>query len=647
MRLTREDDEYRFYCEPWERFPAKEAGFRFRGEDKGGPFWFTDDPSIAKALAKHADEAALTALRTANAERAAALEASRATDATIDVPVPDGLEYMPFQKAGIAFATARANTLIADEMGLGKTIQVVGLINKDMTLNSILVVCPASLKLNWKRELEKWLTRKLTVHVADSQDFNSFDADIVIINYDILRKHEAAIGATKWDALVVDECHYLKNPKTIRSKQVTAISAGRRIYLTGTPIVNRPVELWPIISALDPKTWTKFWPFAMRYCNGKHTGWGWDFSGAAHLDELQKKLRSTIMVRRLKSEVLKELPAKVRQVIELPANGCADSIKAEQDALAGNSETIEALKVAVELAKASDNPDDYKEAVATLRKGIMVAFDEMARLRHDTAVAKLPYVIEHVHAALETGSKVVVSAHHHDVVNALAAEFGKQAVVLTGETLLVKRQEAVDAFQTNENVKVFIGSIQAAGVGITLTAASHAIFAELDWVPGNVTQSEDRLHRIGQRDSVLVQHLVLEGSLDATIAKTLVRKQTVIDRALDKTVEFVDEPVVPLFDETATDTTTRERIQREAENLTPAQVAAVHEALRLLADSDPDRARVINDIGFNKIDNAIGHSLAESARLTPRQAALGKRIVLKYHRQLPAALVAAVKGEAA
>src|SRR3990167_6920453 len=167
------------------------------------------------------------------------------------------------------------------------------------------------------------------------------------------------------------------------------------------------------------------------------------------------------------------------------------------------------------------------------RAASQAAFTEISKLRHATALAKLPMVMIHLRDQLDAGNKVVVFAHHHDVVAAIAAEFGAAAVTLTGETGMAERQAAVDRFQSDDSCTLFIGSIHAAGVGITLTAAAHVIFAELDWVPGNLSQAEDRCHRIGQSGSVLVQHLVLDGSIDATMAQTITAKQDIIDRALD------------------------------------------------------------------------------------------------------------------
>lgn len=481
--------------------------------------------------------------------------------------------------------------------------------------------------------------RPLTIGIASSQEWP--ESGIVIINYDILHKWQEKLQAVEWDLVIADEAHYIKNPKARRTKQVTSIKARRKVLLTGTPIVNRPVELWPLIHYLDPKRWKSFWSYAKTYCNAYYNGYGWDFSGASNLEDLQEKLRSTIMVRRLKADVLTELPPKRRQVIELPANGASKYIAAEQSAFSRYEEQLAKLKARVELAKACEDEEEYRQAVEALRNGARAAFDEISKLRHETALAKVPYVVAHLEDVLEAEQKVVVFAHHHDVIQSIATAFEDIAVILTGEQSLEERQAAVDRFQNDPSCRLFVGSIQAAGVGITLTAARTVVFAELDWVPGNMTQAEDRCHRIGQQNSVLVQHLVLEGSLDASLAKTLVAKQEVIDRALDKASEITQVPLLPQA--AATETSTRKQIAEEAARLTAEQIGAIHSALRFLAEMDTDRARAINYAGFSKVDSEIGHKLAACSSLTPKQAALGRRIVLKYHRQLPEEMIALIK----
>ena len=432
------------------------------------------------------------------AEVEARVEASRATDAAIDIPSPDGLEYLPFQLAGIAYALGRDATLIGDEMGLGKTIQAIGVLNATRP-ETVLVVCPASLKLNWRNELEKWLVNERQIDIVNGggHPFPA-DPDIVVINYDVLTKHAAELHTRQWGLVIIDEAHYIKTPKAKRTQAALAIKADRKLLLTGTPIPNRPIELQPLAGYLAPEKFGNFFGFAKKFCDAHQTRWGWDFSGASNLPELQEQLRSSILVRRLKADVLDELPAKQRQVIVLDRAGYAEELR------------LEAL---AEAALEVTSPE--------------VRFEELSEVRHRLAVAKVPAILDHVK---DLDHPVVIFAHHKDVVAALAAEL--DCVTLTGDHTTEERQEAVESFQRGD-VQYFIGTIGAAGVGITLTRASHVVFAELDWVPGNLSQAEDRCHRIGQHDSVLVQHLVVDDSIDARQVHLVVDKQRVLDASLD------------------------------------------------------------------------------------------------------------------
>ena len=592
------------------------------------------------------------------AVREEAVAASKAVDAAVEIPAPPGLSYLGYQKAGVAFALQRPGTLIADEMGLGKTIQAIGVINADPKIQKVCVICPASLKINWHRELSKWLTRPLSVGIVEPGCWPT--TDIAVVNFDIIHKFPTKANYW-WDLLVVDEAHYLKSKDARRTKHIlgyrpsakaikaaaapdatekqkkagkslTPIPARRKILMTGTPIVNRPQELFPLVNAVCPEEFPDFFRFAKRYCNATQNGFGWDFSGASNLAELQDRLRQTCMVRRLKKDVLKELPAKVRSVIELPSDGL-EAVSKEATAARAHESKLTALKVAVELSKA-EGEDQYKAAVEAMREGMTASFTELAKLRHDTAVAKLPLVIEALTEELEEVDKLLVFAHHRDVLEAIRDAFPGSALVYGGMTGEDKMRE-VDKFQKQASCRVFVGQFQAAGVGLTLTAASLVCFAEEDWVPGNVSQCEDRAHRIGQKDCVMVKHLVLAGSLDVEIARQSVAKQTVIDAALDNVrAEMAAEPIVPLIKGPQGISATRDQIAKDAAKLTPEQIAAIHHALNMLAGRC-DGAASWDGAGFSKVDVAIGHSLAERLFITPKQAALGRRLVRKYQRQLP------------
>ena len=494
------------------------------------------------------------------------------------------------------------------------------------------------------RDVLNWLTETTAKGVG-----------VLIINYDILIRWHHVLHAFQWDLIVLDEAHYIKNRKAKRSVEVlggggaSGLRAKRVIALTGTPLPNRPEELFGLIHYLDPQTWPNFFTYAKRYCNAQQVGVGdntfWDFSGATNLDELQERLRSTIMVRRLKAEVLTDLPPKTRQVIELPENGAGAAIAEEQAWWQRSRAHIEQLAVAVELAKAADDPTAYQAALDAMGEATKVAFTEMARVRCETARAKVPYVIEHVSQLLEATDKVIVFGHHKDVIGAIADHFGAEAVTITGDVALADRQAAVDRFQTDPTCRVFIGGIMAAGVGLTLTAASTVVFAELDWVPGNVTQAEDRAHRIGQRTNVLVQHLVLAGSIDAALAKAIVDKQQIADAALDTERDgaLLTAPVAPLAprEQPATRNAKQREIAALAVHLSSEVCALIHSLVRTLAGMC-DGAKVEDGHGFNKIDTSLGHALAELPFLTAKQAVLAARFVTFYRRQLPPAAVEAV-----
>lgn len=639
---------------------VKAAGFRW---DPNYRQWWTKDPATA---ARISDPEAAAKIQRENEERsqkqAESIEQSRAADTDVDLPCPAGLAFLGYQKAGIVYGLKHNNTLFGDDMGLGKTIQAIGVINADPSIKKILVVCPATLKINWKREMIKWLTRKFVIGIAEGQC--RFDGvDILIMNYDILDRNRERLHAATWDLVIADEAHYLKNPKAKRTQALFGrklkpatkqepeqpalpeLTSRRRLALTGTPIPNRISEGYGLFHWMDALQFKSFYGFSARYCNGSMGAYGYDATGASNLPELQAKLRGSFMVRRLKADVLKELPAKRRCVIELPANGASAQLAAEKTAWELHEQHMAELRAAVELAKASDDPEDYKTAILNLKGAAGVAFAEMSKVRHDTAVSKIPQVTEHVRNCLESGDKIVLFAHHRDVIESIVDEFGLQAVKLYGGMSDIDKQAAVDRFQRDDTCRLFVGGILAAGVGITLTASSHVIFAELDWVPGNVTQAEDRCHRIGQHDSVLVEHLVLEQSLDAQMATTLVAKQEIMDQALDRKVEEIAVPVQE-SQRAASEGVSREQIAKEAVKVTPQQAQAALRGLQILASMDGDRAREINGVGFSQADVYIGHSLSQRISLTPKQAVLAIKLVNKYRRQLPEELVAAAKGTA-
>lgn len=522
----------------------KAAGFKWNrsGCYAARPSW------CALLLKDYADDAARAELLEYDAALSIREQMSRATDARADLPIPaelrdKGWDYLPYQRAGIAFAMDKDAVLIADEMGLGKTIQAIGVLNCMPEARKVLIVCPASLKLNWKRELHAWLVDKfLHIGIAESRAWprpvdtmdevmlrggRQYYGQIVIINYDILDKPKPQhhIHAEDWDLVIADECHYVKNPETNRAKAMFGIKAKRKVFLTGTPIANRARELKSILHYLDPQNWGNEHAYMRLFC-------GADGQGGSNLDYLQRLLRGTLMVRRLKADVLKDLPAKRRQIIELPADAAVH--RANETAMLEFKAVLDQMREKVLSTALTEGSAEFADQAGELRRGSFGDASVISRIRHETALSKVPVAIEFLKDALVSSKKIVVFAHHKDVIAQVAAAFGNKAVTLTGDMSMEARQQSVDRFQKDADCQLFIGSIMAAGVGLTLTAASHVVFIEEDWVPGNMSQAEDRCHRIGQQDSVLVQHLVLEGSLDAYMVHTIIRKQELIEQALDR-----------------------------------------------------------------------------------------------------------------
>tara|TARA_Y100001972_G_scaffold55954_1_gene68832 strand:- start:2854 stop:4776 length:1923 start_codon:yes stop_codon:yes gene_type:complete len=557
------------------------------------------------------------------------LEKSQAVDSDKNYPVPAGLDYYGYQKAGIEYCLDKDNILIGDEMGLGKTVQAIGVINVNKP-KDVLIVSPASLKLNWKKELETWLVDKREVQVIMSGKDNLDEKqDIVIVNYDVLQKYQELLDK-KWSLVIMDEVHYLKNPDAQRTKAALSVQADKKIMLTGTPIPNRPIEIQAVAGYLDDKSFGNRFGFGKRYASlhkkqvtrNKSV---WDWSGASNLDELQRRLRQSFMIRRKKDEVLKDLPAKVKQIIELPYESYKKEIKAEYSAFEDYNNK-------------NKNPNVDPYSLDADQFSTSIDFASMSSQRKATAEKKVKAVVEHLESFNEP---VVVMAHHRDVIAQLEAELIKQdkkVVVLTGEKNQVERNEAVEAFQSGQ-ADVFIGSIKAAGVGLTLTRASKMVFAELDWVPSDIAQAEDRIHRIGQESSVLIQYIVVESSLDAVFAKKIVDKTKVAARALDDVVVEKKIEIPELIEENKElnkvikKAKVKVKANQIAESLSLEKVELLQKFMKFLA-SRCDGALAQDGVGFNGVDKDFGASLARQNSWSMAQQKIAYKMLKKYKRQI-------------
>ena len=452
-------------------------------------------------------------------------------------------DLYPFQQEGVAHIEARnGRALLADDMGLGKTIQALAWLHLHPEWRPAVVVCPAHIKLNWAHEIKETLPKKQEIQVLFGTDHSSpITGDIIIVNYDILhnkyepyrdsagRKRHRELKKTGWidyilerkpKALIIDEVHYAKSNSAFRSKSVKKMARKipHVLALSGTPLVNRPIEGFNIIQIVDKTVFPNFWNYVHRYCDAKHTGFGWDFSGATNKDELYDLLTSTVMIRRKKSDVLSELPEKTYSYVPM------EMTKRIKD------EYTEAEKDFIRFVKAS------KGFSAAKRAKNAEHLTKIEALKQIAVKGKMDHVIRWIRDFLESGDgdhKLVLFAIHKSAINAIFEEFKEMAVKVDGSVGSTKRDEAVKRFQEDESIKLFIGQLQAAGTGLTLTAASSVAFVELPWTSGELTQAEDRCHRIGQKDAVNIYYLLADGTIEQEIAALLDKKKEVLDAVLD------------------------------------------------------------------------------------------------------------------
>jgi len=436
----------------------------------------------------------------------------------INIQLPDGLTLYPFQVDGVAgIEKFGGRVIIGDEMGLGKTVQALAWLRLHPEARPAVVIVPAVVKLNWYKETKKWIPDSNPVVVYGQNNVHAYnDADIIIINYDIIKHHIDAIIERGPQVMIIDECHYIKNKSAQRTKAVRHLGkyVDNIIALSGTPITNNPVDFFTTLSLLRQDLFPSFFQYAQRYTNAKHNGFGWVFTGAANSNELHEKLVNTLMVRRLKKDVLKDLPEKQRTLLPFELTNRKEYNAAEDD-LIGWIAANQGEGVAARAAQAES----------------LVRFGYLKQL---AAEGKKEAALQWIQDFIDSGEKLVVFAVHHKMIDSVVERFGAQCVKIDGRDNAQVRDEAVTAFQNDPNIKLFVGNIKAAGVGITLTATSSVAFLELDWVPGNHDQAEDRVHRIGQEaDSVNAYYLLAADTIEEEIAMIIDAKRQALTAVLD------------------------------------------------------------------------------------------------------------------
>lgn len=442
--------------------------------------------------------------------KAAIIKDNSVKDVVVDYSKYSHRPPLGHQKEAIQKLLENKKFILADDMGLGKTTSTI-IAALETGAKKILIICPATLKINWKREIENYSDRP--IYIAESKNFST-EHDFVIANYDILKnfhdpkkKEDSLILKSEFDLVIVDEAHYIKNATAQRTKLINDIvkKTERLWLLTGTPMTSRPMDYFNLLSLVDSPVAKNWLAYAVRYCEGYQFKVGnrkvWNITGASNLDELRERTSGTIL-RRLKENVL-DLPEKIITPVYLKLKS-----KAYEDVMGEYYDWYD------------KNPEESKS--------LTVQFSKLTKVRQIIADEKIHQTIEIAENIIEQGKKVIIFCNFTDSLNKIVEHFGKTAVKLDGSMAQHERQYSVDQFQENDKIKVFVGNIKAAGTGITLTAGEAAIFNDLSFLPSDHAQAEDRSYRYGQKNNVLVYYPIYQNTIENIIYDIINNKKKVI-----------------------------------------------------------------------------------------------------------------------
>ncbi len=430
------------------------------------------------------------------------------------------------QKIAIEKLAGSKRFILADDMGLGKTTATI-IAALETGAKKILIVCPASLKINWQREIENYSDRP--VFIAEGKKFST-ESDFVIVNYDILKnfhdtkdKGESLLLKSNFDLVILDEAHMVSNAQAQRTKLINhfAKNINRVWLLTGTPMTSRPMNYYNLLNLIESPVAQNWMAYAIRYCQGYQFTAGkrkvWNVSGASNLEELRDRTSKQIL-RRLKEDVL-DLPDKIITPVYLRLQS------KEYEGLMGEYYDWY-----------DKNPDESSS--------LTVQFSKLMKVRKVIANEKVKQTIEFAENIIEQGKKVIIFTNFTDTLQSIYQHFGKTAVYLDGSCSNSVRQQAVDQFQNDEKVRVFVGNLKAAGVGLTLTAAEVVIMNDLSFVPAEHAQAEDRAYRYGQKSNVLVYYPLFDNTIEGAIYDILNKKKEIIRTVMGDEVSFNSADVV-------------------------------------------------------------------------------------------------------
>jgi SWI/SNF-related matrix-associated actin-dependent regulator 1 of chromatin subfamily A len=442
--------------------------------------------------------------------KASIIKDNTVKDVVIDYEKYSHRPPLSHQKEAIQKLVENKRYILADDMGLGKTTStIIGAL--ETGAKKILIICPATLKINWKREIENYSDRR--VYIAEGKNFST-EHDFVIINYDIIKnfhdpkkKDDSEILRANFDLVVVDEAHYIKNAQAQRTKLINDIvkNVDRIWLLTGTPMTSRPIDYYNLLSLVDSPVAKNWMAYVIRYCQGYQFKVGprkvWNVMGASNLEELRDRT-SGLTLRRLKEDVL-DLPDKIITPVYLRLKS-----KEYEEVMGEYYNWYE------------KNPEESKS--------LTVQFTKLTKVRQIIANEKIAQTIELTENILEQDKKVIIFCNFTESLNKIVEHFGKAAVKVDGSMSKPERQHSVDEFQDNPKVKVFVGNIKAAGVGLTLTAGEAVVMNDLSFLPSDHAQAEDRAYRYGQKNNVLVYYPIFENTIEGIIYDILNNKKQVI-----------------------------------------------------------------------------------------------------------------------
>ena len=453
--------------------------------------------------------------------KVAIIKEQKVNEVSVDYSKYSNRPPLSHQKEAIEKLLAYDKFILADDMGLGKTTSTI-IAALESGAKKILIICPASLKLNWEREIRNYSDRP--IYICEGKKYE--EADFVISNYDIIKnfhdakeKEKSQILKSNFDLIIIDEAHYISNVQAQRTKLINDITEKvKKIWLlTGTPITSRPINYYNLLKIIDNPVAQNWMAYVIRYCEGYQFNVGggrkiWNVQGASNLEELRDRISRQVL-RRLKTDVL-DLPEKIITPVYLRLY----------------SKFYEELM--------GEYYDWYNKQNES--NSVSVQFTKLTKVRQVIAEEKIPHTIEIAENIIEQGKKVIIFSNFTEPLRKIYEHFGKKAVYLDGTTSKPARQKAVDDFQENEKIMVFCGNIKAAGVGLTLTAGEAVIMNDLSFLPSDHSQAEDRAYRYGQKNCVSVYYPIFENTIEGIIYDILIRKKTIFETVMGDNMDKTD-----------------------------------------------------------------------------------------------------------